>query len=212
MFSSHCFPPQEISTHALTEGDWSIRQRNHPPHISTHALTEGDRGFWKNRICFDYFNSRPHGGRRVFFTERFSRCEFQLTPSRRATSFFLPFHLLLCISTHALTEGDLYISGPSFPSIFQLTPSRRATYRSQSIAERRDISTHALTEGDINDLIKFFQIRDFNSRPHGGRRTASRNWGLAHNISTHALTEGDCSPFRLADHNTISTHALTEGD
>ena len=74
---------------------------------------------------------------------------FQLTPSRRATSFLVLFYLLLCISTHALTEGDgqfllqisrwrYFNSRPHggrrliaflvlYLRIFQLTPSRRAT-------------------------------------------------------------------------------------
>ena len=75
-----------------------------------------------------YFNSRPHGGRHSH-------------GAGIGSSF--------CISTHALTEGDVD-KVPIIP-----TPS---------------ISTHALTEGDIRlvDLVSFSM--DFNSRPHGGRR------------------------------------------
>ena len=64
---------------------------------------------------------------------------FQLTPSRRATilqTFSVGFFV---ISTHALTEGDVFSSG---------------------FSSGRKISTHALTEGDIGlgDYVKVENI------------------------------------------------------
>ena len=81
------------------------------------------------------------------------------------------FEKLLNISTHALTEGDR-ITALSSPStmIFQLTPSRRAT-------------THTCTGAT--------PAKDFNSRPHGGRRSVPHTFLQKNHISTHALTEGD---------------------
>ena len=133
-----------------------------------------------------YFNSRPHGGRHSH-------------GAGIGSSF--------CISTHALTEGDvdkvpiiptpsIFNSRPhggrqlseatrSLETVIQLTPSRRATVYRETIRYNRNISTHALTEGDR-------QIRGI----LGGRR-----------ISTHALTEGDCAGFRASGE--ISAFQLT---
>ena len=102
--------------------------------------------------------------------------KFQLTPSRRATKRHFLMNLIYCISTHALTEGDLmeqidddlkkyFNSRPHGgrhyrllfsvqPFAFQLTPSRRATDHDVCFWDWPDISTHALTEGDC----KFRQI------------------------------------------------------
>ena len=106
----------------------SPRKENFTNEISTHALTEGDHQPAATGSPVSYFNSRPHGGRpsTLFFfahqaifqltpsrratSARVStdavEVAFQLTPSRRATHLFgqLSFHIL--ISTHALTEGD----------------------------------------------------------------------------------------------------------
>ena len=145
-----------------------------------------------DQIHLKNFNSRPHGG-------------------RREKSVNFPVWL---ISTHALTEGDVFVAFfRQLRDIFQLTPSRRATILSR-IVERK--------------------WKDFNSRPHGGRLQCNRIFFSHGKISTHALTEGDaagfstsypCFSFQLtpsrratsgrdfADHNAdISTHALTEGD
>ena len=137
------------------------------------------------------FNSRPHGGRRFFKREINARFQFQLTPSRRATSgcglkyVLFIFQLTpsrratghLChglhthaISTHALTEGD---------NIRPLTDKVIV------------ISTHALTEGDIIVLVTIMTVLNFNSRPHGGRRGNTSLCPRLQHISTHALTEGD---------------------
>ena len=74
-----------ISTHALTEGDQGIHGGRRGSGISTHALTEGDK---EELVC------------------KTLRYQFQLTPSRRATSVSLMVSLTGMISTHALTEGD----------------------------------------------------------------------------------------------------------
>ena len=99
---------ENISTHALTEGDESGRNNNGNGEafqltpsrratrdrggagvlreISTHALTEGDRmrlSFRNKRL---YFNSRPHGGRPAVPAPYDLTLLFQLTPSRRATA------------------------------------------------------------------------------------------------------------------------------
>ena len=116
------------------------------------------------------------------------------------------------ISTHALTEGDLNLL--------------------ERVVEQ-DISTHALTEGDAQRRRRLLPIKNFNSRPHGGRpreSNSSHGSGLFQltpsrrathcscstpglkKISTHALTEGDVSLGRSGTTHGISTHALTEGD
>ena len=54
--------------------------------ISTHALTEGDiRSRWLGDGEGAYFNSRPHGGRLRYPHVFPCMTGFQLTPSRRAT-------------------------------------------------------------------------------------------------------------------------------
>ena len=226
-----------------------------PSDISTHALTEGDFKTIK-RWSIDYhFNSRPHGGRPIFSDNLAFTSSFQLTPSRRATINLPPLALRSLISTHALTEGDLCSEIRKAETIsFQLTPSRRATSSSVASLTALEISTHALTEGDTNHgkekMKRIFQLTPsqratmicfrsgpspsyFNSRPHGGRRHNTADTQICLHISTHALTEGDivdtlcdtstifqltpsrratishcCNPFLCL----ISTHALTEGD
>ena len=55
----------DISTHALTEGDISRIPGSKLHIISTHALTEGDSFLFPSLFLFQYFNSRPHGGRLI---------------------------------------------------------------------------------------------------------------------------------------------------
>ena len=141
---------KNISTHALTEGDFCWLGFDYISTISTHALTEGDLRCLSTCSIIGHFNSRPHGGR------PFVSCCWMLRPY---------------ISTHALTEGDLRAVSPvhqvfpfqltpsrratMFPravpntSAFQLTPSRRATGSRNVSSCARGISTHALTEGDV---------------------------------------------------------------
>ena len=170
----------------------SPRKENFTNEISTHALTEGDHQPAATGSPVSYFNSRPHGGRLhwLFFfahqaifqltpsrratSARVStdavEVAFQLTPSRRATHLFgqLSFHIL--ISTHALTEGDIRVADT--PLFFP-------------------ISTHALTEGDDHRSFRTPGRSHFNSRPHGGRPEETLKAAAVATISTHALTEGD---------------------
>ena len=103
---------EEISTHALTEGDgmtvmflhWDIFQLT-PSRRATISntscsitpvfqLTPSRRATLSEiygRHISKYFNSRPHGGRRLDMTTFFTMAAFQLTPSRRATQ--LPVYL-----------------------------------------------------------------------------------------------------------------------
>ena len=122
-------------------------------------------------FLYQHFNSRPHGGR---------------------PSYWMWKDGSLCISTHALTEGDVSPFNSSgspnyFNSrphggrlsrwtvtvllwIFQLTPSRRATYVVRFCGAGPYISTHALTEGDSLTIQLPEPHIYFNSRPHGGRQ------------------------------------------
>ena len=102
------------------------------------------------------------------------------------------FEKLLNISTHTLTEGDR-ITALSSPStmIFQLTPSRRAT-------------THTCTGAT--------PAKDFNSRPHGGRRLTLLllYFGVIFQLTpSRRATTVNVSSLIVT---VISTHALTEGD
>ena len=98
VFSTHAFTEGDvlssffgwlyaISTHAFTEGDRiSIRREITQKIISTHAFTEGDP---------------------IVAVEPFLTIRFQLTPSRKATSFpVFGEDVGHFISTHAFTEGD----------------------------------------------------------------------------------------------------------
>ena len=95
------------------------------------------------------------------------------------------------ISTHALTEGDKrdpvartnaqhFNSRPHggrpdrfvpfvFSSVFQLTPSRRATATLEF--EDMDLAFQLTPSRRATPLMKLSAYhKDFNSRPHGGRR------------------------------------------
>ena len=227
---------KHISTHALTEGDEPTGKstgRNGPFQLtpSRRATLPGihrnlSRGFQltpsrratslqlESSALPEYFNSRPHGGRRKLFQMRFLARLFQLTPSRRATRCFSSFQHFSSISTHALTEGD--------------------NPRASCSATASSISTHALTEGDRARpaLQRLLQIST-HALTEGDER--GNRYGYAIQISTHALTEGDgyglcqwtsagrfqLTPSRRATCRPdqvciilieISTHALTEGD
>ena len=73
---------QDISTHALTEGDVTVLLDSIVKWlISTHALTEGDGDFPQlNRFYRSYFNSRPHGGRPWCLTTTSRRRYFNSRP------------------------------------------------------------------------------------------------------------------------------------
>ena len=120
-------PAIEISTHALTEGDFRLRSEVCTIHISTHALTEGDQEgcshlrqihisthaltegdgaslSWITEAW--YFNSRPHGGRQHPSADGQSDRNFNSRPH----------------------GGRHHRSGHDYDRVeFQLTPSRRAT-------------------------------------------------------------------------------------
>ena len=97
VFSTHAFTEGDvlssffgwlyaISTHAFTEGDISAPRVLEYECISTHAFTEGDP---------------------IVAVEPFLTIRFQLTPSRKATSFpVFGEDVGHFISTHAFTEGD----------------------------------------------------------------------------------------------------------
>ena len=224
----------QISTHALTEGDSGSpnhyadytfqltpsRRATQP--YSTHfrilkfQLTPSRRatpGPGTHSPIPHHFNSRPHGGRLPIAHTRVKPNIFQLTPSRRATLLKSNFRSFSLISTHALTEGD-------------------KIHRCYMCLPR--ISTHALTEGDGTCIVPIYIELYFNSRPHGGRHCSRNGSDADFHISTHALTEGDkenltviTTPkyFNSRPHGgrhlsgtgkdlciSISTHALTEGD
>ena len=161
-----------ISTHALTEGDIRMIRSCDFPVISTHALTEGDGIPERNskpalefqltpsrRATFSaivslsfsaYFNSRPHGGRRQCVYICAVTVYFNSRPHGGRPRTGVISGDSTAISTHALTEGDLSpFTYCPLSMLFQLTPSRRATFA---------------------PFFLSFKNKDFNSRPHGGRR------------------------------------------
>ena len=174
-YCPECTAEQRISTHALTEGDSGSpnhyadytfqltpsRRATQP--YSTHfrilkfQLTPSRRatpGPGTHSPIPHHFNSRPHGGRLPIAHTRVKPNIFQLTPSRRATLLKSNFRSFSLISTHALTEGD-------------------KIHRCYMCLPR--ISTHALTEGDPFPRLLLCRKRNFNSRPHGGRRYVYRS-------------------------------------
>ena len=147
-----------ISTHALTEGDLEFFGLLKGDDISTHALTEGDHQPAATGSPVSYFNSRPHGGRLhwLFFlrTKRYFNSRPHGGRRHCAESCNLE-----PISTHALTEGDLYFFGSSESvCVFQLTPSRRAT----------------VTYGDMSVSVPVFQLTP-SRRATDGRNYESRS-------------------------------------
>ena len=117
-----------ISTHALTEGDYTEAYCGYDPH--TFQLTPSRRATAKDMKSLMGFDISTHA-----LTEG-DHCSLNHLHCQN-------------ISTHALTEGDFRISfsiGIWFP--FQLTPSRRATIFQRRFWDSSQISTHALTEGD----------------------------------------------------------------
>ena len=199
-----------------------------------NSRPHGGRRLSRNSpIVLVYFNSRPHGGRRFFKREINARFQFQLTPSRRATSGCGLKYVLFIFQLTPSRRATKKVAVTFDRFTFQLTPSRRATghlchglqrhgISTHALTEGDNIrpltdkviviSTHALTEGDIIVLVTIMTVLNFNSRPHGGRRTVHvegiysfpfqltpsrratnhRRYGSSlEKISTHALTEGD---------------------
>ena len=159
--------------------------------ISTHALTEGDCDDSLNRSLQNYFNSRPHGGRRKAVPSLSFNGNFNSRPhgGRRH------------IRSDSAGEED-FNSRPHGGRLDDVCDELKEI----------DISTHALTEGDISLLVCLRATGNFNSRPHGGRHITLAMQKAAEAISTHALTEGDIVIWHRITGKSISTHALTEGD
>ena len=185
---------ERISTHALTEGDSAFRGSRLSIAISTHALTEGDgRRIWK-RVTVAAFQLTPSRRATTENATEWSHEQFQLTPSRRATHpppvishadcnfnsrphggrpiTTLFFAKAGCISTHALTEGDMF--HPPFLQLHGIISTHALTEGDlpQCFHLRKFrsiISTHALTEGDRHSSRCHTGGFHFNSRPHGGR-------------------------------------------
>ena len=97
---------ENISTHALTEGDGCAVIYCHHHSISTHALTEGDPLKQEDPVQNISFQLTPSRRATNLDKEKAEDDAFQLTPSRRATLSERDLKNLLRISTHALTEGD----------------------------------------------------------------------------------------------------------
>ena len=104
------------------------QRRNKSADISTHALTEGDSCFF-SKIFFEiYFNSRPHGGRRLSRNSPIVLVYFNSRPHGGRRIPPVTSKRVFNISTHALTEGDSqHCFAENIVNLFQLTPSRRAT-------------------------------------------------------------------------------------
>ena len=117
-----------------------------------------------------YFNSRPHGGRHSHGAGIGSSFCISTHALTEGDVDKVPIIPTPSISTHALTEGDSFQKPPeALKRSFQLTPSRRATLR--SIRPPDGLS---------------FQLTP--------SRRATKMYGKIEpklRISTHALTEGD---------------------
>ena len=226
-------PAIEISTHALTEGDSCFFSKIFFE-IYFNSRPHGGRRLSRNSpIVLVYFNSRPHGGRRFFKREINARFQFQLTPSRRATSGCGLKYVLFIFQLTPSRRATKKVAVTFDRFTFQLTPSRRATghlchglqrhgISTHALTEGDNIrpltdkviviSTHALTEGDIIVLVTIMTVLNFNSPPHRGPRTV-----LCYCFHSFSF---QLTPSRRATNHRrygsslekISTHALTEGD
>ena len=100
-------------------------------------------------VILDYFNSRPHGGRRDV-EKLYAECTGISTHAlTEGDSSHLHSSGIFIISTHALTEGDIPYLTQCFHfriSTHALTEGDRLHGVRRSLYPR--ISTHALTEGD----------------------------------------------------------------
>ena len=163
-----------ISTHALTEGDVDKVPIIPTPSISTHALTEGDSFQKPPEALKRSFQLTPSRRATLLRNSAFSILLFQLTPSRRATILCRLCSKRVCISTHALTEGDDRKVRAVRDCEFQLTPSRRATHPVPGLC-RQVVDFNSRPHGGRHSGRNGGRYsRNFNSRPHGGRRTIAR--------------------------------------
>ncbi len=79
-----------------------------------------------------YFNSRPHGGRHSHGAGIGSSFCISTHALTEGDVDKVPIIPTPSISTHALTEGDSFQKPPeALKRSFQLTPSRRATYMNE---------------------------------------------------------------------------------
>ena len=182
-----------ISTHALTEGDWNCRHSfgsgdGFQLTPSRRATRCGRCGCRSN----GNFNSRPHGGRLSGAARYCPRAYFNSRPhGGRLTPSYLDT-AAENISTHALTEGDCFVLLIIFPLfhfnsrphggrlMYPFVTFKPENFNSRPHGGRQnpvigavklvDISTHALTEGDPSAHHREQKCQHFNSRPHGGRR------------------------------------------
>ena len=139
----------EISTHALTEGDQFTTALRLSFFISTHALTEGDILPACILIQNCIFQLTPSRRATLCCSIGIYGATFQLTPSRRATDYIAELFAEFHISTHALTEGDVDLLHVflNFSHFNSRPHGGRHSGRCAHIYSGV-ISTHALTEGD----------------------------------------------------------------
>ena len=140
----------------------------------------------------DHFNSRPHGGRPEQAGKDEDMKHFNSRPhgGRQFLLIFRPESSYFNSRPHGGRQENEDLLKKEVE--FQLTPSRRATMVRRLDAQKEYISTHALTEGDNYVRVYSYATGNFNSRPHGGRRTGKLGEEPGR-ISTHALTEGDAA-------------------
>ena len=159
-----------ISAHALTEGD---RTRTMQTTIrKPFQLTPSRRAtMMSGSTCTRaYFNSRPHGGRRLHGVRRsiYPRYFNSRPHGGRLVSFILP-----PLQSHFNSRphgGRPEKSAGFIPRrIFQLTPSRRATFIGSSTSSKYVYFNSRPHGGRLCSLPKSAAPSYFNSRPHGGR-------------------------------------------
>ena len=118
-----------------------------------------------------YFNSRPHGGRHSHGAGIGSSFCISTHALTEGDVDKVPIIPTPSISTHALTEGDSFQKPPeALKRSFQLTPSRRATvyvFFPESIEKFQLTPSRRATPLSAVSTALFW---DFNSRPHGGRQ------------------------------------------
>ena len=139
-----------------------------------------------------YFNSRPHGGRHSHGAGIGSSFCISTHALTEGDVDKVPIIPTPSISTHALTEGDSFQKPPeALKRSFQLTPSRRAT---GLIRWRNTVPTFQLTPSRrATDLHSqhYSCRRKFQLTPSRRATDWETTWYGKHDISTHALTEGD---------------------
>ena len=101
------------------------------------------------RLQSSHFNSRPHGGRRYPRPAESSCIHFNSRPHGGRRLLRHPVRRIHNISTHALTEGDIFPAClPSLRKHFNSRPHGGRPILQTFSVGFFVISTHALTEGD----------------------------------------------------------------